>query len=124
MSRYQTDLVHTQYDEVVNIETAQAKKAQLIMNSREHSILPIIPASATNSVSTVFWVDNFDKNLDTEHGGRAINMTTMMAFQEMSEGAIRADIDSSIEKSRNRILTATFTHKEITINNKQEPSYL
>ena len=98
--------------------------AQLIINSREHSILPIIPASDTNSVSNVFWVDNCDKNLDTERGGGAINISTMMAFQEINEGAIRGDIDVNLEKDRSMIVTSTFAHKEVAINGKQEPSFI
>ena len=110
------------YDEVLNIETVQANKAQLIINSIEHSILPIIPVSDTNSVSNVFWVDNFDTNLDTERGSGAINMSTIMTFQEINDGAIRGDMDVNFEKDRSRFVTSTFAHKEVAINGKQEPS--
>ena len=106
------------YDEVLNIETVHANKAQLIINSREHSILPIIPASDTNSVSNVFWVDNCDINLASERSGGAINISTMMASQEINEGPIRGDINVNLEKDRSMIVTSTFAHKEIAINGK------
>lgn len=49
------------YDNVLDIEAAQAKKAQMIMNSSERSVLALKPASSPNTVSTVFWVDKLDK---------------------------------------------------------------
>ena len=79
------------YDEVLDIETAQAKRAREIIERGESSILPIIPKSDENQVSTVFWVENFDKKLDTERGGGTINITTMVTFQETSEGSVKTE---------------------------------
>ena len=47
------------YDRVLDIETAQAQKAQQLAN--EASYLPLTPAQPEDSVTTFFWVDNFDR---------------------------------------------------------------
>jgi len=49
------------YDHILDIETAQAKKAQQTINNSETCILPLVPNSDATSVTTVFWVDNLDK---------------------------------------------------------------
>ena len=49
------------YDQVVSIESAHAKQAQMRMASSEDSLLPLKPATSTDYVPTIFWVDNFDK---------------------------------------------------------------
>ena len=113
------------YDEVLDIETAQAKRSRETIERGESSILPIIPKSDGNQVSTVFWVDNFDKKLDTERGGGAINITTMMAFQETSEGSVKTENDDvRIERNRDRIISSIIPDSKTTIDNKQEPYFL
>ena len=67
------------YDHILDIETAQAQKAQQLANEASH--LPLTPAQPEDSVTTFFWVDHFDKNIEAESGGCAVNITTMMAFQ-------------------------------------------
>ena len=107
------------YDEVLDIETAQAKRAREIIERGESSILPIIPKSDENQVSTVFWVDNFDKKLDTERGGGAINITTMMAFQETSEGSVKTENeDVRIERNRDQNISSVIPDSETTIDSK------
>ena len=49
------------YDKVLDIETAYTQKAQKTIESCEHSILPLKPATTSDSVTTLFGVDNFDK---------------------------------------------------------------
>ena len=49
------------YDKVLDIETAYAQKAQKTIETSEHSILPLKPATKSDSVTTFFWADNFDK---------------------------------------------------------------
>lgn len=49
------------YDKVMEIETAQAQKAQNLLDTEELSFLPLKPASSNDRVMTIFWADNFDK---------------------------------------------------------------
>ena len=49
------------YDKVLDIETAYARKAQKTIETSEHSILPLKPATMSDTVTTVFWADNFDQ---------------------------------------------------------------
>ena len=46
---------------MLDTETAYAQKAQKIIESSEHSVLPLKPATTSDSVATFFWADNFDK---------------------------------------------------------------
>lgn len=38
-------------------------------------------------LTTVFWIDNFYKNIENEGGGAAANMTVILAFQETNENS-------------------------------------
>ena len=52
------------YDKVFGIETAYAAYVQKVhktIESSEYSILPLKPATTSDSVTTFFWADNFDK---------------------------------------------------------------
>ena len=49
------------YDKVLDIEKAYPQKTQKTLESSEHSILPLKPATTSDSVTTFFWTDNFDK---------------------------------------------------------------
>ena len=97
------------YDNVLDIETAQAQKAVTHMNNANTSVLPLKPKSDEETVLTVFWADNFGKNVGKETGGGAINMTTMMVFQEFSIGAVRADCKVSVPKTKSRTVTLNRT---------------
>ena len=99
------------YDRVLDIETAQAQKAQQLAN--EASYLPLTPAEPEDSVTTIFWVDNFDKNIEAESGVYAVNITTMMAFQEMIENAIPSPRVISVEKTSSRIIQDTQTFPNV-----------
>ena len=68
--------------DVRSIELAQALKSQIIAN--ESSSLPLRPVTESDFVLSVFWVDNFDVKMDSQKGNGMVNMTTMMAFQEIS----------------------------------------
>ena len=46
---------------VLDIEKAYPQKTQKTLESSEHSILPLKPATTSDSVATFFWRDNFDK---------------------------------------------------------------
>ena len=71
------------FDRTMDIITAQAQKAQAL--SREGFSLPVQPTTPGTFVKTLFWVDNLDKKIESENGGSCINMTVMMAFQELAE---------------------------------------
>ena len=85
-----------------DIETAQANKAQ-VMASRS-SILPLKPRSEKYLVDTWFWVDNFNENVETVNGGGAVNITTLMAFQEPSENAFELNEIITIPKTKQQII--------------------
>ena len=92
------------------------------MNNADTSVLPLQPKSDEETVLTVFWADNFDKNVDKETGGGAINMTTIMAFQESSIGAVRVECKVSVPKTKPRTVTLNFDKHNIVFYDKQEPN--
>ncbi len=57
------------YDCIMDVETAQAQKAVERMKSADTSVLALQPKYPLQTVVTVFWADNFDKNVDKENGG-------------------------------------------------------
>lgn len=69
-----------------------------LSNSSLNSILPLKPASLTDKVLTIFWAENFNKALDKDIGGGAIDITTVMAFQENLEGAITVNLTKTKSK--------------------------
>lgn len=69
-----------------------------LSNSSLNSILPLKPASLTDKVLTIFWAENFNKALDKDIGGGAIDITSMMAFQENLEGAITVNLTKTKSK--------------------------
>ena len=50
--------------------------------SESSSLLPLQPSNPDEIILSYFWVDNFDLEKDKQYGGGAINITTMMVFQE------------------------------------------
>ena len=56
-------------------------------------------------MTTWFWADNSNKNVDKETGGGAIDMTTIRAFQEESFGAIQGDRAVNVPKTYSRTIT-------------------
>lgn len=76
----------------------ELKTQDTLSNSSLNSILPLMPASLTDKVLTIFWAENFNKALDKDIGGGAIDITTMMAFQENLEGAITVNLTKTKSK--------------------------
>ena len=76
----------------------ELKTQDTLSNSSLNSILPLKPASLTDKVLTIFWAENFNKALDKDIGGGAIDITTMMAFQENLEGAITVNLTKTKSK--------------------------
>ena len=50
------------YDIVLDIEIKQEQKAVTLINNADTFVLPLQPKSYEETVLTVFWADNFDKN--------------------------------------------------------------
>ena len=112
------------YDTVLDIETAQAQKAVTLRNNADTSVLPLQPKSDEETVLTVFWAENFDRNVDKETGGGTINMTTTMAFQESSIGAARTECKFSVPKTKSQTVTLNFDEHNIVFYDKQELNIL
>ena len=108
------------YDQVRDIELAQAQKAQIIAD--KNTSLPLRPATNDEFVMTVFWVDNFDIKVEAQTGGGSVNITTMMAFQEVSNRCIVVENDVNIPKSKEKVLQDTVTVKNLSVNEKREPT--
>ena len=108
------------YDKTLEIETAQALKAQVLANNS--SALPVKPTSLSDTVLTYFWVDNFDMNVETQAGGGAINITHLVAFQEASErsSVLKDEVNFPRTKKRKIDLQNEPT-KALLIDAKKEP---
>ena len=108
------------YNTVLDIETVQAQKAVTLMNNANTSVLPLQQKSDEETVLTVFWAENFDKNVDKETGGGAMNMATIMAFQESAIGALGAECKVSVPKTKSRMVTLNFDKHSIVFYDKHE----
>ena len=74
------------YDLTCEIETSQAQVS--LIEQENNSILPILPTADDDIIITYFWVDNFDKIIESMTGGGAVNSTHMIAFQEKSNSSL------------------------------------
>ena len=73
-------------------------------------------------MTTTFWWDNFDRNIETASGAGSIHNTPGIVFQEQSKSTITRDTNVSIPKSKRRsITTQEEYHHSTTINPKAEP---
>lgn len=109
------------YDQVLDIETAQARKALQLMNSADKSILPLQPEYPTQTINIVFWADNCNMKVDTEAGGGAVEITTIMAFQEETVGAVQGDRSINVPKTKSRNIVVEFENHDVIFYDKQEP---
>ena len=73
------------YNLTSKIETTQAESS--LLAPTQTALLPLVPATPSNTVFTHFWADKFDLNIERMVGGGSINTTHLMAFQEWSHGA-------------------------------------
>ena len=53
-----------------------------LMNNSHAEALPLQSRSYENTVLTVYWADNCDKNVAKETGGGAVNMKTIMVSKK------------------------------------------
>ena len=74
------------YDQVCEMETGLAELSQYFQ--AESQLLPLQTISQDSTVLTVFWMDNFDQNIETVTGHGAIHNTHGVAYQEISDGSI------------------------------------
>ena len=107
------------YGKTCEIELAQAQKAQEL--AKKSSMLPLKPITALDYVLTVFWADNFDMNVEAQCGGGAINITHMMAFQEVTDKTEYISNTISVTKSKKPITVEETQNKQIAVNVKKEP---
>ena len=108
------------YDRICEIETAQAELAQHFQSMSLYS--PVMPIDAESKVTTTFWWDNFDRNIETASGAGSIHNTPGIVFQEQSKSTITRDTNVSIPNSKRRsITTQEEYHHSTTINPKAEP---
>ena len=64
------------------IETSQAKLS--VERQTNNSVLQLLPKDGIAYVLTYFWVDNFDKLIESMKGGGSVHSKHMVAFQEPS----------------------------------------
>eukprot|EP00794_Sanderia_malayensis_P002237 gene2237-2552_t len=88
--------------------------------------LPLHPADEGSKVSTIFWWDNFDRNIETSSGSGSIHNTPGIVFQEASEACIKRSNEVSIPMSKRRSLPAMPAEEvsNFRINPKTEPPKL
>ena len=74
-------------------------------------------------MSTIFWWDNFDRNIETASGSGSIHNTPGIAFQEISSEAVNREEDISIPKSGRRSISLVNKPKatEVKANPKTNP---
>ena len=96
------------YNTVCDTEPAQAELVQ--EEAATSSILPLQPKDH-QLVYTHFWVDHFDIKVDNQVGGRSINTTYLMAFQDSSQGIyVKGNTISRVEKKLQNI-SGRFKHQ-------------
>ena len=108
------------YNLTCEIETAQAERAQML--SQSLSLLSLNPVGG-ETVLTIFWVDNFDTNVDRTAGGGAINTTHLVAFQEkQNEDSSEKENISITRSKRRKIDVIEFEIKNLSkMDVKKEP---
>ena len=70
------------YNLTSKTETAQAKF--FLLAAIQTTLLPLIPATPSNTVFTHFWANNFDVNIERMVGRGSVNTTHLVAFQKWS----------------------------------------
>ena len=84
------DIIHKlchcmSYNLTSKTETAQAKF--FLLAATQTTLLPLIPATPSNTVFTYFWANNFDMNIERMVGRGSVNTTHLVAFQKWSHDA-------------------------------------
>ena len=108
------------YGKTCEVELAHAQKAQEL--AKQSSILPLKPATENDFVLTVFWVDNFDINVEAQCGGGAVNITHLMAFQEVTDATENISTKVNLIKSKNPVIVEDTPDEKIIVDVKKEPN--
>ncbi|MEM7299099.1 MAG: hypothetical protein AAF391_12640, partial [Bacteroidota bacterium] len=109
------------YNKTCEIETAIAQSSTILAN--EKSILPILPVG-DETILTFFWVDNFDKNIESLKGGGSIHTTHLMTFQESSDGVSNnttCNVNLPKSKKRKILIDTDIDGGSPVINKNMEP---
>ena len=108
------------YDVFCEIEIALSEVA--VAKSKKTNILQIRP-EGVETVQTVFWVDNFDVNVEKVGGGGWCGYTThLAAFQEQAHHGIKEVLHTAVQRSRKRKLSPLEDneHKTYVVDNNAE----
>ena len=104
-SRKIIDVVHKlghciSYNLMSDIETAQANCSLSL--SKEGDIRPVQPSPKNDVVPTFFRADNFDTIVERVAGGGSVNVTHLVAFQEITHNNIVKTRDSTVPPRKTR----------------------
>ena len=108
------------YDKVCEIETGLAELSHLFQEQGQ--MLPLQPSTESAEVLTVFWMDNFDHNVETLTGHGTIHNTHAVAYQEESDETIKCQDFIQIPRTKRRSIVPSL--KEIAfrqVHSKKEP---
>ena len=104
------------YPLTCDIEIGLAQSAQL--QAAQSYILPVKPSIEGETVITVFWLDNFDMNVESATCGGAINTTYI---QEETEHTSLLYTHTNVERTKSRGLKIeNVNFGRLAINIKQE----
>ena len=85
-------------------------------------MLPSKPTTENDFVLTVLWADNFDMNVEAQCGGGAINITHLMAFQEVTDRTEYISNKVNVTKSKRSVIAEETPDKQLKVNVKKEPN--
>ena len=74
-------------------------------------MLPLKSTTENDFVLTVFWADNFDMNVEVQCGGGAINITHLMAFQQVTDRTEYISNKVNVTKSKRSVIAEETTDK-------------
>ena len=89
------------YKSVCQIETAEAEIARQLYD--EGTSPGLGPLTADDSVFTYFWVDSFNKKLDSYKGTNMIYSTHLIKFQEESLRSVYQIVSKTVTKDKTKI---------------------
>ena len=73
-----------------------------MFSSKKGDILPVQPSSKNDVVPTFFWADNFDTIVKRVGGSGSVNVTHLVAFQEIAPNNIVKTRDSTVPRRKTR----------------------
>ena len=104
-SRKIIDIIHKlghckSYNLMSHIETAQTNFS--LSPSKKGDILPVQPSSKNDVVPTFFWADNSDTFAERVGDSGSVNVTHLVAFQEIAPNNIVKTRDSTVPRGKTR----------------------